>query len=104
MSGRPTRLSDADIERGLAELPGWRRDGDAIARTFEFADFVAAFGFMSSCALVAERLDHHPEWSNVYRTVRVRLTTHDARGLTRLDLDLAREMDRLAAGQVSASS
>lgn len=90
------RLDDDRITTALAELPGWSRDGDTIERTFEFADFVTAFGFMASCAIVAEKMNHHPEWSNVYRTVSVRLTTHDADGLTELDLELAGRMSELA--------
>jgi 4a-hydroxytetrahydrobiopterin dehydratase len=80
------------------DLPSWRHEAgrDAITRTFVFADFVAAFGFMSQVALVAERMDHHPEWSNVYKTVNVLLTTHDASGLTQKDVDLALAMDRIA--------
>ncbi len=81
-----------------ADLPSWRHEPkrDAILRTFVFADFVTAFGFMSQVALVAERMDHHPEWSNVYKTVHVLLTTHDANGLTRKDVTLALAMDRIA--------
>ncbi|MFM9863047.1 MAG: 4a-hydroxytetrahydrobiopterin dehydratase [Micropepsaceae bacterium] len=83
----------------LKDLPGWRDDAakDAIVKTFVFGDFVQAFGFMTKAALVAERMDHHPEWSNVYKTVNVLLTTHDAGGLTMKDIELARAMD-LAAG------
>lgn len=79
------------------EAAGWTLvDGrDAIARTFEFRNFVAAFQWMTGVAIWAERLDHHPEWSNVYRTVDVILTTHDAQGLTELDLKLAQKMDAL---------
>lgn len=82
----------------LKELKGWRQDSakDAIVKTFVFADFVQAFGFMTKVALVAERMDHHPEWSNVYKTVNVLLTTHDAGGLTIKDVDLARAMDSFA--------
>lgn len=84
----------------LAALPGWREvDGrDAIAKTFDFADFVAAFGFMTKCALVAERMDHHPEWMNVYRKVAVTLATHDAGGVTEKDIALARAMEEFARG------
>jgi 4a-hydroxytetrahydrobiopterin dehydratase len=84
----------------LADLAGWSEvDGrDAITRTFTFKDFNAAFGFMTRAALVAEKLDHHPEWFNVYKTVAVTLSTHDAGGLTGLDVTLAKAMDRLAGG------
>jgi 4a-hydroxytetrahydrobiopterin dehydratase len=84
----------------LARLKGWSdaADGDAITKTFVFADFNAAFGFMTRVALVAEKMDHHPEWFNVYRTVQVTLTTHDAGGLTDRDVALAEAMDRIVAG------
>jgi 4a-hydroxytetrahydrobiopterin dehydratase len=74
-----------------------------LTRIFRFPDFVGAFAFMSACALVAEKLNHHPDWSNVYATVTVALTTHDAGGLTELDFKLAREMDRLASGALTQS-
>jgi 4a-hydroxytetrahydrobiopterin dehydratase len=82
----------------LIGLKGWSEvEGrDAITRTFTFRDFNEAFGFMARVALVAEKMDHHPEWSNVYRTVEVTLSTHDAGGLTELDVQLAGRMDRLA--------
>jgi 4a-hydroxytetrahydrobiopterin dehydratase len=95
---RPTRIG---VEAALAELPGWRRaEGarEAIFRAYRFADFNAAFGFMSRVALRAEQLDHHPEWFNVYNRVEVTLTTHDAEGVTELDVRLARFMDQ-AAGE-----
>lgn len=83
----------------LATLPEWQpvADRDAIVRTFRFNDFNAAFGFMCRAALIAEKMDHHPEWSNVYNRVEVTLTTHDADGLTQLDIDLATAMDAIAA-------
>lgn len=89
-------LALADV---LARLPGWRAvpGRQAIARSFAFADFNAAFGFMARVALIAEQLDHHPEWTNVYRKVDVTLTTHDAGGVTERDLALAEAMDRIAA-------
>lgn len=92
------RLDAKAVEAALAGLEGWTlaEDGAAIARHFVFADFSAAFGFMARAALVAEKLDHHPEWSNVYNRVEVRLTTHSARGLTALDFELARAMERIA--------
>lgn len=73
-------------------------DGDAIAKTFNFKNFVQAFGWMTQVAMHAEKLNHHPEWSNVYKTVEVALTTHDADGLTALDAKLAQKMDQLAEG------
>jgi 4a-hydroxytetrahydrobiopterin dehydratase len=90
------RLSETELTGALADLPGWRRDGDKLLREFQFPDFVTAFGFMAAAALVAERMNHHPEWFNVYGTVRVHLTTHDAGGITGQDLALARAMDGLA--------
>ena len=83
----------------IAQLSGWRAaDGrDAIAKTFQFKDFNAAFGFMARAALRAEKLDHHPEWFNVYNRVEVTLSTHDAGGVTQNDIDLARFMDEAAA-------
>ncbi len=92
------RLDQGQIKRHLAELPGWTHEDDSIARRFEFANFVEAFGFMARAALVCEKMNHHPDWSNTYRSVDVRLTTHSAGGLTELDFKLARAMDRLAAG------
>lgn len=86
-------------EAALAELPSWKAAGgdrDAISRTFRFADFNAAFGFMTRVALRADQMDHHPEWSNVYNRVEVLLTTHDADGVTDLDLQMARFMDEAA--------
>jgi len=91
------KLTDAQIATELASTPGWARTGEAITRDFAFKDFVTAFGFMASCALVAEKMDHHPDWSNVYRTVKVALNTHDAGGITMLDFQLARAMSALAA-------
>lgn len=84
--------------QALGGLPGWREldDRDAIGKTFVFRDFNEAFGFMTRAALVAEKMDHHPEWRNVYKTVEVVLSTHDAGGLTTLDLDLARAMNAIA--------
>jgi 4a-hydroxytetrahydrobiopterin dehydratase len=84
----------------LAHLPAWRatEGRDAIARTFQFADFDTAFAFMRRCALMAANLDHHPEWTNVYNRVEVVLTTHDAGGVTTLDMAMARFMDA-AAGE-----
>ena len=87
-------------QEALTKLSGWTvkaGDRDAIEKSFKFADFKTAFGFMSSCALKAEQMDHHPEWFNVYNRVEVTLTTHDANGVTALDVELATFMDDLAA-------
>jgi 4a-hydroxytetrahydrobiopterin dehydratase len=86
-------------DAALAKLPAWSavEGRDAITRTFTFADFSQAFGFMARAALAAEKMDHHPEWTNVYRTVTVTLTSHDAGGVTERDIRLAEAMDRIAA-------
>jgi 4a-hydroxytetrahydrobiopterin dehydratase len=94
-----TRTLDPDQRQAArAELPNWQTvDGrDALSRTFEFADFSAAFGFMSRVALAAEKLDHHPEWSNVWNRVEITLSSHDAGGLTERDIKLAKIIDKLA--------
>ena len=93
---RPEKMSEEAIEAKLGELDGWTVREGSIRKSFVFADFVEAFGFMSSVALVAERMNHHPEWFNVYKTVDVALNTHDAGGITSLDFELAAAMDRLA--------
>jgi len=93
-----TVLDDDGQRRRSAEVPGWTIDDGRLSRTFRFADFAAAFGFMTAAAIVAERMNHHPEWSNVYNRVTVHLTTHDAGGLTDLDFDLAARMSELATG------
>ncbi len=92
------RLTAEERETALTELEGWTLvDGrDAITRAFKFKDFNEAFGFMARAALIAEKLDHHPEWFNVYNKVDVTLSTHDAGGLTELDITLARAMNNLA--------
>lgn len=92
------KLSAEARAEALGRLAGWSEaaDGPAIARSYRFADFVEAFGFMTRVALVAERLDHHPEWRNVWNRVEVRLTTHSVGGLTVRDVQLAEAMDRLA--------
>ncbi|HUO89969.1 MAG TPA: 4a-hydroxytetrahydrobiopterin dehydratase [Rhizomicrobium sp.] len=92
------KLEPAARSAALARLPQWKavEGRDAIARKFEFEDFNAAFGFMARTALLAEKMDHHPEWFNVYNKVEVTLSTHDAGGLTQKDIDLATAMDALA--------
>lgn len=88
-------LSKADIEDQLTQLEGWEIDEEKLCRRFTFRDFVEAFGFMSRVALLAEAIDHHPEWSNVYNRVEIALTTHDAGGLTAADFTLAGRIDAL---------
>ena len=92
------KLAGKDRTEALAKLPGWKEVAgrDAIEKTFTFADFNEAFGFMARAALVAEKMDHHPEWSNVYKRVTVVLSTHEAGGLTERDVRLAQAMDRIA--------
>jgi 4a-hydroxytetrahydrobiopterin dehydratase len=92
----PTKLSAAEIDAALAELSGWSLENGKLHRQFQFASFVEAFGFMSSVALVAESMGHHPEWFNVYNRVTVDLTTHDAGGISQADVDLAKKMNELA--------
>ena len=93
------RLSADARKSALKGLPGWADTPgrEAIARTFTFKDFNEAFGFMARAALVAEKSDHHPEWRNVYKTVEVVLATHDAGGVTALDIDLATAMNGIAS-------
>ena len=92
------KLSSDARKSVLARLKGWSNveDRDAISKKFVFADFNQAFGFMTRAALIAEKMDHHPEWSNVYKNVEVTLSTHDAGGVTDLDVRLAEAMDKLA--------
>jgi 4a-hydroxytetrahydrobiopterin dehydratase len=89
------KLSDAEIRERLGHVPGWKVEGDKLRREFKFSDFVAAFGFMTRVALLAEKADHHPEWFNVYNKVRIELTTHDAGGLSERDFELAKQIDKL---------
>ena len=95
-----TKLSADARKAALARLSGWSEVSgrDAITRKFTFKDFNQAFGFMTRAALVAEKMDHHPEWFNVYKTVEVTLATHDAGGVTELDVKLAEAMDKIAGG------
>ena len=88
-------MSQDKIDTALRELPDWKGEETRIVRQFVFKDFVEAFGFMSSVALLAERANHHPEWSNVYNRVSIELTTHDAGGLTERDFKLAAAIDKL---------
>jgi 4a-hydroxytetrahydrobiopterin dehydratase len=89
-------LSETELDAALAELDGWTLVDGKLHKEFEFDDFVGAFSFMSAAALHAERMNHHPEWFNVYRTVRVDLSTHDLGGVSTWDVELARIFDRLA--------
>jgi len=93
------RLKPEDRAAGLNSLPDWHlcEGREAIFKSFKFRDFREAFGFMTQVALVSEKMNHHPEWSNVYRTVDITLATHDVGGLSDLDLELAQEINRIAS-------
>ena len=97
---RPVKLSKSEIAAALSKLPGWKLAGGKLHREYKFVDFVAAFGFMSGAALVAQGMDHHPEWFNVWNTVRIDLATHDVGGVTALDVKLAHSMEELAGRQL----
>ncbi len=86
---------ESDAAPKLASLDGWSFENDGIQKTFTFKDFTQAFGFMTQVAILAEKANHHPEWSNVYHTVNIRLSTHDAGGLTDNDFDLAGQIEAL---------
>ena len=88
-------LSESEVTAARAQLPHWSFDQLSLQRQFSFQDFVAAWGFMSKVALLAERMNHHPEWSNVYGRVEIRLTSHDVGGITSRDTRLAAEIDAL---------
>jgi 4a-hydroxytetrahydrobiopterin dehydratase len=91
------KLEGTDRSNALASLIGWDelKDRNAITKNYQLADFNAAFGFMSRVAIKAEKMDHHPEWFNVYNRVEVTLSTHDAGGVTQLDIELAKFMDEI---------
>ena len=93
------KLNDGEITAGLKKLPKWRLESGKLHREYKFADFVQAFGFMSSVALMAEGMNHHPEWFNVYSTVKIDLTTHDAGGISEKDFALAEKIEA-AAGKL----
>lgn len=95
---RPTRLDDAELASGLAALPAWHRDGDVIRRSIETPSFADAIALVTRIGFAAEAADHHPDLDVRWRTVHVALTTHDAGGLTRLDLELAGAVDAAARG------
>ena len=94
---RPIALTSEQLDLALRDLPKWTLRAGALHRSLQFPDFVAAFGFMSSMALVSEALNHHPEWSNVYGKLEIALNTHDAGGITELDLKWARRAEALLA-------
>lgn len=88
-----TKLNDDQVDEALKEADGWSRDGDAIVKTYQFHDFAAAIDFMGRASMGIDQLDHHPEWTNVYDRVDVRLSSHDVGGLTDRDFTLARLLD-----------
>lgn len=98
MSDRPSEMNEDAREQAMAELNGWTYDAGekAILKTFKFSDFGEAWGFMNRAALLAEKMDHHPEWFNVYNRVEVKMTTHDADGVTELDIRMATAMNAFA--------
>jgi 4a-hydroxytetrahydrobiopterin dehydratase len=97
---KPVKLSEVEISSAVSSLPGWKVEHGKLHREYAFVDFVAAFGFMSGAALVAQAMDHHPEWFNVWNKVRIELATHDAGGITALDVKLAHSMEELAQRQL----
>lgn len=94
---RPPKMSDAEISTELANLPGWSLDGGKLHRAYVCKDFVDAFGKMTSVALLAEAMNHHPQWFNVWNQVKFHLSTHDAGGITKLDFELAGKIQKIFA-------
>jgi 4a-hydroxytetrahydrobiopterin dehydratase len=92
---RPTAYSSADLQEKIKDLKGWSLQSNSLKRTIKFKTFSEAFAFMTRVALEAEKMNHHPDWSNVYNTVNVSLSTHDAGGITELDLRLADYIDKI---------
>lgn len=95
---RPAKLPDLDIQRALGGLPGWSRRGDALTKTFTFERFADGIAFVGSVATIADSMDHHPDIDIRYTKVLISLSTHSAGGITRLDLDLAERIERVAKG------
>ncbi|TLY02209.1 MAG: 4a-hydroxytetrahydrobiopterin dehydratase [Thaumarchaeota archaeon] len=93
-----SKLSEKEIKEQVANLDGWKVVSGKINKTFEFEDFVQAFSFMTRVAMEAEKMNHHPEWFNVYNRVRIDLVTHDVGGISNYDIKLAKTIDRLAKG------
>ena len=92
---RPSLYSSAEIQENLTHLKNWTLEGNAIQKEFKFKDFISAFAFMTQVAFHAEKLNHHPDWKNVYNTISIKLNTHDAGGLTELDFKLAKLIDKI---------
>ena len=91
------KLSDEEVKALLHKLPGWALHEGRLHREYKFGGFAEAFGFMSTCALVAQKQDHHPEWFNVYNRVEITLSTHEAEGITQRDIELAQFIDKIAS-------
>ena len=89
-------MNDPNSPESLQDLPGWTLHDNALEKTFKFKNFVEAFGFMTRAALIAEKMNHHPDWSNSYNRVTIRLTSHEAGGVTDADYELARHFEKLA--------
>ena len=92
------KLSEKEIQQEVSKLTGWKVVNGKVNKTFEFDDFVQAFGFMTKVAMEAEKMNHHPEWFNVYNHVRIDLVTHDVSGISNYDIMLAKTIDRIAKG------
>lgn len=90
------KLSEQEIKSGLANINGWQFTKGSIEKSFSFSTFIEAFGFMAKAALVAEKMNHHPDWRNVYNRVEIRLNTHDVGGITEQDFELAAQIDKLS--------
>ncbi|MHB1170352.1 MAG: 4a-hydroxytetrahydrobiopterin dehydratase [Longimicrobiales bacterium] len=93
-----TALTSDAVQERMSAVPGWSLEAATLTRAFEFPDFVRAFGFMASVAAIAQAMDHHPDWTNVYNRVTIRLSTHDAGGLTSRDFEMAARISDLIAG------
>jgi 4a-hydroxytetrahydrobiopterin dehydratase len=93
-----SKLSEKEIQQQVAGLDGWKVVNGKINKSFEFDDFVQAFGFMTRVAMEAEKMNHHPEWFNVYNRVKIDLVTHDVSGISNYDIKLAKTIDRIAKG------
>ncbi len=101
MAETPRKLTDSEMAEGLRGLPGWTVVGGKLHREYQFENFTQAFGFMTSVALVAEAMGHHPEWFNVYHKVAIDLVTHSTGGISNFDLELAQKIESLAKRQLS---
>lgn len=102
MASKSRKLSAKEVAAALKELPGWKVAEGKLLRNYAFGDFVRAWGFMSSAALVIQQMDHHPEWFNVYDRVKVELVTHDLKGISTRDVELAGKLEKLAAPLLAA--